>query len=122
VNDDLPESARITLAKVAEYRAAAKRAATADRPVRRKCAALLNLRELAVSEPDVTVRAWAEATIWREAAPFLSGRQASPAGDAYERAVRRLRAKGYVNCPRCCSPLPTEGTLDRWRLIGTEGL
>lgn len=118
---DLPEAARNVLVNVAEYRAAARRAVHADRPVRAKCLALLDLAASARRESESVVRDWIEQAIWREAAPFLTGRPASPAGDAYERAARKLRAEGYVMCPTCHSSLPDEETLDRQRLMRLEG-
>lgn len=121
MNDDLPEAARATLATVAEYRAAARRAVHADRPLRAKCLALLDLAASARREPDSVVRDWSAQAVWREAAPLLTGRPASLAGDAYERAARKLRAEGYVTCPTCHSSLPDEDTLDRQRLMRLEG-
>lgn len=122
VNEDLPDAAREVLTRVAEYREAARRAVHADRPLRTKCLALLSLGTLGATEPDATVRPWVESAIWREAAPFLTKRPASPSGDAYERAVRHLLSRGYVSCPSCRTPLPSEQTLDRWRLIRAEGM
>lgn len=122
MNDDLPETARIALATVAAYRAAARRAVHADRSLKVRCLALLRLAEAGRAEPDPTLASWVESAIWREAAPLLTGRPASLAGDAHERGVRRLRSRGYVMCPSCRTPLPTEEILDRWRLIRTQGV
>lgn len=101
------------LRTVAEYRRAARKAATAGASWKQRMSALLALAEEARRESDSTVREWSERVIFEEARPLLEDRQPDGPGDAWERAQRHLRAKGLVACPECCSPLASDLELER---------
>lgn len=107
-------SAAVLLRRVASYRRAARRAATAGAPQRDRMLALIRLAEEARQEEDATARHWCERVVFEEASPLLHPH--SPAdgpGDLWERAQRRLRAAGYVTCPECRATLADDLLLER---------
>jgi hypothetical protein len=102
-----------TLETVVRYRRAARKAATAGAPWKRRIAALLDLAEEARREPDATTRDWAARVIFEEARPLLEDKQPDGPGDGWERAQRHLRAEGLVTCPKCLSDLASDLLLER---------
>jgi hypothetical protein len=102
------------LDRIGEYRLASRRAVEAtDAGSERQCVALLDLRDLALKEPDLTVRTWAERVIWAEAETFILGEEPRLVGDPWEQRQRELRSEGLARCPRCLSAVATEGELHR---------
>ena len=111
------------LDRVAEYRAAARTIVRAEHAsVKRRCLGLLELVDSARAEPDLTIRAWAERSIWEEAKAFLGMDDEEPAlpPEGYERRQRRLRSAGYETCPNCLARLATEDDLRRWSKLRTD--
>lgn len=109
-------AARVALLRrLAEYRRAARRAATAGAPLRQRLLALMDLAAAARREDDPMLRRWAERVIYEEARPLLEDPEDGGPGDAWERAQRRLRADGHVLCPTCHSPLASDLTLERFQ-------
>ncbi|HXF73000.1 MAG TPA: hypothetical protein VNO79_10380 [Actinomycetota bacterium] len=103
------------LEALARYRREARRAATAEAPLRRRLSALVALATEARAEPDPLLRAWGERAVFEEARPLLEEEPPTPGGDGWERAQRALRSHGYASCPTCRSPLADEPTLERLR-------
>jgi hypothetical protein len=106
------------LDRVREYRAAARMAVRADdSPLQSRYLALIDLAEAARTEPDPTVRTWAERAVWEESKRFLGvdDEEHSFPPEPFERAQRKLRAEGYSSCPRCLSVLADDRDFERWR-------
>lgn len=109
------------LARVGAYRKAARAAVRADRDLRARLAALLDLARAARAEEDPTTRAWAERDIYEEARPLLEEERPLASSQGYEAAQRRLRAEGHTRCPRCLNELASEEDLARWARLRREG-
>jgi hypothetical protein len=108
------------LDRVREYRVAARKIVGASWvSVKRRSLGLLELADAARAEPDVTVRTWAERSIWEESKAFLGmddEEQALPP-EGYERRQRRLQPMGEDTCCRCLSRVATEAELARWTAL-----
>jgi hypothetical protein len=105
------------LDRVHEYRVAARTiVGTEHATIARRCEGLLELVEMARLEADLTIRTWAERSIWEESKAFLGMNDEGPPlpPEGYERRQRRLRAEGYETCPHCFARIATEEEQERW--------
>jgi hypothetical protein len=112
MNDDID-----VLDRVRQYRRAARLAVRADdQTFQRRCLALLDLADAARGERDPTVRTWSERAIWEESKAFLGvdDEDHSFPPEPFERAQRRLRARGFSTCPTFLSTLATDIDFERW--------
>lgn len=108
------------LDRVRQYRRAARIAVHGDTAeTSNRYLALIELAEAARAEPDPLVRTWAERAIWEESKVFLgvADEEHEFPPEAYERAQRRLRVRGYAACPECYSVLATDDDFERWRMM-----
>ena len=115
--EDLPEDGQAILERVREYRLAARKIVEADWvSVHRRCLGLLELQDAARAEPDLTIRTWAERSVWEESKEFLGVDDGEPIAPpvSYESAQRRLRNQGLDQCPTCRSCIATEEEFERW--------
>jgi hypothetical protein len=105
---------------VREYRIAARRIVRTDqRSVQDRCLALVKLNAQARSEPDTTLRHWAERVIWEESREFFGAGEAAPRTPnfAYLHAQRKLRSKGLDTCPTCLGVVANGDDFERWRML-----
>jgi excisionase family DNA binding protein len=102
------------LERVGEYRDAARQIVEADAEVSRRCLGLLDLVDAARAEDDPITRRWSEGAIWSAAEGFLlAAPNAGAVVESWEAAQRRLRARGYVQCPECRGHIATDGELEQ---------
>jgi hypothetical protein len=89
---------------------------------KRRCLGLLELADAARAEPDLTIRTWAERSIWEESKAFLGMDDEEPPlpPEGYERRQRRLRLQGEETCSRCLSRVASEEELRRWSRLRTD--
>jgi len=105
------------LDRVRQYRKAARQIVEAEWvSVQRRCLGLLELQDAARSEPDLTIRTWAERSIWEESKGFLGCDDRKPVAPqrSYEAAQRQLRNRGLERCPTCRAALATEQDFGHW--------
>lgn len=107
------------LDRVREYRRAARRIVAAEASIQRRCLGLLELQDAARSEPDLTIRTWAERSIWEESKAFLGVDDRDPVAPprSFEAAQRHLRNRGLDRCPTCHARLATDDDFARWSRI-----
>jgi hypothetical protein len=81
-----------------------------------KCLALVDLVRAADHED---LSGWCRNVVWVESRSFLGCEHPKTylPDDPTMRAARSLTARGYIACPACCRPLPTEVDLDRWNRL-----
>jgi hypothetical protein len=118
--EDLPEDGQAVLDRVREYRRAARKIVETEwASVQRRCLGLLELQDAARAEPDLTIRTWAERSIWEESKEFLGVDDDEPVAPprSYEAAQRKLRNQQLERCPTCHASIATERDFDRWGRI-----
>ena len=104
------------LDRVRQYRRATRIAVQADdHGLQDRYLALMELAEAARAEADPFVRTWSERAIWEESRLFLGvGDEDAVPPEPYEAAQRKLRARGFSQCPECRAPLATDADFKRW--------